>query len=213
MLEVMVHRVKQSKLVNEVIIATTTNKQDDEIIEFCEKNSVAFYRGSEENVFQRVLQTHQQFQSDVIVELTGDCPLLDATLIDEAIEVYLNNEYDYVSNGIKESYPIGMGVQVYSLKSLEKIASGVLSAMDKEHVTPQFYTTDKFTKFNIFAPDKHYFPELSLTLDTKEDYEMICKVYEHFNNKDIPLEKLISYVKQNKQLLNINGNIHRKGLS
>ncbi|AXX93549.1 hypothetical protein CPU12_11345 [Malaciobacter molluscorum LMG 25693] len=212
-LEVMINRVLKCELVDEIIVATTTNKDDDAIIKLCEKKGIKHFRGSEDNVFQRVLQAHQKFNTDVIVELTGDCPFIDPKLIDEAIKIYLDNDYEYVSNSIKSTFPIGMAIQVYSLKSLENIKKYGLNSMDKEHVTPQFYTTNRFKTFNICAPKELEFPELSVTLDTKEDYEIITKIMNYFNDDYFSIEQLVNYVRDNPNLLQINGSIKRKGLS
>lgn len=212
-LELMVNRVKKSKYLNDIIIATTINKEDDEITQWCEKNNIAYFRGSENNVYQRVLDAHIHYETDIIVELTGDCPLLDPILIDETLEVYLKGEYDYVSNCIQETYPLGMAVEVFSLDALKSIkANRELSYMDKEHVSPYFYVSNDYKVFNIEAPKEHYFPELSVTLDTKEDFEMIEKVDAQFDNIDYSLSDIIEVVNKNKQWLQLNEGIHRKGL-
>lgn len=212
-LEVMINRVLKCKLVNKIIVATTINKEDDGIINLCEKKNVEYFRGSENNVFQRVLQAHEKFETDIIVELTGDCPFIEPRLIDEAIEFYLNNDYDYVSNSIKSTFPVGMSIQVYSLKALQEVSKKELTSMDIEHVTPEFYTTKRFKTYNIEAPKNLYFPELSVTLDTKEDYEIITKIMNHFKNDYFTIEEMISYVRKNPKLLQINSSIKRKGLS
>jgi len=98
MIELMIDRVKQSKYIDEIVVATTTNDTDNPIIELCIKKGVKFYRGSEDDVLGRVLQAHKSLQSDIIVELTGDCPLVDPEIIDGIINEYLENNFDYVSN-------------------------------------------------------------------------------------------------------------------
>ncbi|MGP2658022.1 cytidylyltransferase domain-containing protein [Malaciobacter sp. WC5094] len=212
-LEVMINRLLKCEYISDIIVATTINKDDDSIVELCKSKNIKYFRGSENNVFERVLQAHQEFNSDIIVELTGDCPFIDPVLVDEAVQVYLNNSYDYVSNSIKSTFPIGMAIQVYSLKALEQISKKDLSDMDKEHVTPEFYTTNKFKTFNIEASEQLYFPELSVTLDTKEDYRLINEIMNYFKNDYFTIEELISYVKSKPSLLEINKEIKRKGLS
>ena len=93
-LEIMVERIKKAKLISNIIVATTTNKEDDVLVNWCEENNIDYFRGSENNVYDRVVKTHEKFNTDIIVELTGDCPLLDPILIDEAITVFLNNNYE-----------------------------------------------------------------------------------------------------------------------
>ena len=203
-LEVLIERVKKSKKIDKIIVATTTNKEDDPVVELCEELGISYFRGSEENVFERVLKTHQTYDSDIIVELTGDCPLLDPVLIDEAIQCFLENSYDYVSNCIDFTYPLGMAVEVFSLKSLEDINKTTLSEEDKEHVSVRFFTSEKYKAFNIKAPEELYMPTLSVTLDTKADYEMITKVYDNFGHNDFSLNEIVEFVKKNPKLLEIN---------
>jgi spore coat polysaccharide biosynthesis protein SpsF len=210
-LEIMIGRVKQSKLFDKIIVATTINKEDDEIVNWCKKNNIDYFRGSENNVYDRVWQTHKKFKTDIIVELTGDCPLLDPSLIDKGIDIFLNNDYDYVSTG--RSYPIGMAVEIFSFKDLQNISvNRELTYEDKEHVSPYFYTSGKYKVFHFEAPMDLTMPELSVTLDTIEDYNMIETVCKNFDDFDFSLKDIIGFIKSNPDLLNINQAIHRKGL-
>ena len=212
-LEIMIERIQKAKLVNNIIVATTTNAEDDVIVDWCNVNGINYFRGSENNVYERVVKAHETFKSDIVVELTADCPLLDPTLVDEAITIFLNNDYEYVSNGLETTYPIGTGVQVYSLDTLKSVAiNRQLEYQDKEHVTPYLYTSGKYTLFNIEAPSYLAMPELSITLDTIEDFELIETICKHFDNFDFSLEEIIKFVKKNPKLLEINQQIHRKGL-
>ncbi len=213
-LEIMVKRIRKAQFVNSIIVATTINQEDDLIVQWCIDNNIPYFRGSEDNVYERVLQTHKQFNSDIIIELTGDCPLIDPKLIEEALYTYLNNNYDYVSNSLKEGYPLGMAVQIYSYKTLESISiNRELEYQDKEHVTPYLYTSGKYSIFNIKAPEKHYMPHLSVTLDTIEDFHVIENVVKNFTNIHFTLEEIIAFSKKNLHLTNMNQNTHRKGLS
>lgn len=213
-LELMINRIKKAKLVDNIIVATTINKEDDEIVSWCKQNNIDYFRGSEDNVYDRVLKTHQKFNTDIVVELTGDCPLLDPKLIDEAIELFLNNDYDYISNSLEMTYPIGMAVQVYPLSVLQNVSKNrEIEYQDMEHVTPYIYTSGKYNIFNIKAPKHLQMPELSVTLDTIEDFEMIETVCKAFDDFDFSLEQIISFVKENQHLLDINQQIHRKGLN
>lgn len=203
-LEIMIERVQQSQHINEIVIATTTNKEDDPVIELCEKLNVSYFRGSEENVFERVLKTHEKYETDLIVELTGDCPLLDPLLIDEAITCFLENDYDYVSNCIDFTYPLGMAVEVFRYESLKAMGTLNLNEEDREHVSVRFYHDSSYRSHNILAPKALYFPTLSITLDTQKDYEMISTVYNHFGHNNFSLKEIITFIKNNPHLLNIN---------
>jgi spore coat polysaccharide biosynthesis protein SpsF len=211
-LALMIDRIKKSKLVDEIIVATTTNKEDDEIVNWCIANHISYFRGSENNVYDRVLKTHIKYNSDIIVELTGDCPLLDPQIIDKALDIYLNKNYDYVSTGW--DYPLGMAVQVYSLDTLKSISQNrELQYQDMEHVTPYLYTSDKYKVYAMIPNENQKLKDLSVTLDTQEDFEVIQNVTQHFDNFDFSLEEIVLFAKQNPKQVSLNHNTHRKGLS
>lgn len=209
-LEVMVERVKQSKLANKIIIATTTNLEDNVIVEWCKKNDVNFFRGSENNVYDRVLKTHQKFNTTIIVELTGDCILITAELIDYAIQLYLDNNYEYVN--VRD--PASMSAQIYSLEILESIKRGrELEYIDKEHVTPYLYTSGKYKIFQAKIYEDLDFPKITLDLDTKEDLEIINRICKNFNDFNFSYKEIAKFIKKNPHIININKHIRRKGLT
>tara|TARA_B100000787_G_C16195519_1_gene300526 strand:+ start:2617 stop:3330 length:714 start_codon:yes stop_codon:yes gene_type:complete len=209
-LEIMVNRVKKAKLVNKIIIATTTNFEDNVIVDWCKKNNIDYFRGSEDNVYERVLKAHQKFNSNIIVELTGDCILITAELIDYAIQLYLDNDYDYVS----ALDPALMSAQIYSLKILESIKNGrELEYLDKEHVTPYLYTSGKYKILNTKMYKDLDFPEVILDLDTKEDLIVIDKICKNFDNFNFSYKEIAKFIKKNPDVININKHIRRKGLT
>lgn len=213
-LQIMVERVKESKFINDIIIATTINKTDDAIVDLAKKIKVGCYRGSEENVLQRVLAAHKEFNSDIIVELTGDCPLIDPLLIDECIEFYLSNKdrYDYVSNCVERSYPDGMDTQVFPMKVLEEVAQKTDNPLDKEHVSRYIYASGEYRIYTIKAQGDLFWPDLGITLDTREDFELIKSIFEHFKDNDFTLRDILKLLRQNKEMLNINKNIKRRSM-
>ena len=209
-LEIMVERVKKAKLANKIIIATTTNFEDDVIVDWCKKNNINYFRGSENNVYDRVLKAHQKFKTDIIVELTGDCILITGELIDYAIQLYLDNEYDYVS----AIDPALMSAQIYSLKTLESIKNGrELKYLDREHVTPHLYTSGKYKIHNAKMYKDLDFPEVILDLDTKEDLMVIDKICKNFDNFHFSYKEISKFLKKNPDIININKHIRRKGLT
>ena len=208
-LEIMVNRVQKSKLKNNIIVATTTNKNDDQIIKWCRQNNIDYFRGSESNVYDRVVKAHQKFNTDIIVELTGDCILISADLIDHAIKLYLDNDYDYIS----VSDPAGMGAQVYSLETLKSITKDrELEYIDKEHVTPYLYKSGKYKTFEKKIYDDLDSPRFSFPLDTLEDFKLIEKICKNFDNIYFSFQEIVEFIKKYPEIININKNIKRKGL-
>ena len=108
LLELVVKRFKLCKNIDDIIVATTIEKQDDKIALWCEQNNIAYYRGSEENVLDRVTNASIQANADVIVQMGADSAYLDFELIDELLEVYKNGSYDYVCNDMELTYPLGI---------------------------------------------------------------------------------------------------------
>src|SRR3989338_7348983 len=117
----LIERLRIAKKINEIILATTINPEDDAIEKFCNENNTKCFRGSSEDVLNRVYSAAKIYDADIIVEVTGDCPLLDPWLIDECIDIFLMEDYDYLSNFIEQSYPPGIDVQIFTFKVLERL--------------------------------------------------------------------------------------------
>lgn len=211
-LQLMIERVIQSNKIDNLFVATTSNTTDDPIVELCESLNIKYFRGSEENVYKRVLEAHQFFETDIIVELSGDCPLIDYRVIDKGLDIFLNNAYQYVHTSC--DYPLGMATEIFSLDTLQSISKErELTQADIEHVTPYLYTSGLYKTFQFQPNENEKMPELSVTLDTKEDYEVIKSVYQHFKNNTFTVEEIVAFAKQNPQIIANNTHIKRKGLS
>lgn len=207
MLEFMVQRVKKSQLIDQIIVATTINDTDDPIFNICQKLSINCYRGSEDDVLLRVLNAHKSVNSQIIVELTGDCPLIDPKIIDQVIEIYLNNNFDYVSNSHIRSFPDGVDVQVFSFDILKEISTKTKEPYDRENVSSYIYRSGEYSLKAIIANKELFWPELRITLDDRGDYYLIKKLIEYFypNKKfEFSLKDIVNYLKENKQLLELN---------
>jgi len=207
MLEFMIQRVKKSQLIDQIIVATTINDTDDPIFNICQKLSINCYRGSEDDVLLRVLNAHKSVNSQIIVELTGDCPLIDPEIIDKVINIYLNNNFDYVSNSHIRSFPDGVDVQVFSFDILKEISIKTKEPYDRENVSSYIYRSGEYSLEAITAGKELFWPELRITLDDKGDYYLIKKIIEYFyaNKKfEFSLKDIVNYLKENKQLLELN---------
>lgn len=217
-LEFMIHRVKQAKLIDEVIVATTTNLSDDPIVSLCEQLHVPVFRGSEENVFERVWQAQKSLQSDVVCELTGDCPFIDPMVIDYALHYFMNGSFDYVSNChdvgktdfYRAEYPKGMDVEIFSFESFSKIRNTDLSKDDQEHVSLRYLQDGRFKTGRVDCPQKWCFTDLAVTLDEEADYQLLQSIANHFECADFSLEDLIAYIKEHESVLDLVKQVKRK---
>tara|TARA_B100000809_G_C15017482_1_gene487224 strand:+ start:361 stop:1056 length:696 start_codon:yes stop_codon:yes gene_type:complete len=179
-LELLIERVKRANYITDIIVATTTNIDDDPIEELCEKLKIKVFRGSEPDVLGRVHDTHSSVNSDIVVELTGDNPLIDPTLIDLCVLKYLYSNADYVSTVVEPFFPYGQAIQVFPFKMLQKLNENALTTFDREHVTPSIYNNpEKYKIINIIGNSNQYAPDQRQTLDTQEDFDRIKYLIEN----------------------------------
>jgi len=210
-LEYLIKRLKLTKSVKEIIIATTNNEKNDEIINIAKRSKIKWFKGSEKNVLERVIKTGKHFKCKNIVRITSDCPIIDPEIIDLAIESYKNNSCDYLSNTIIRSYPDGMDVEVFSLKALIKSSKFAKTTRDKEWTTWSIKKNpNKFKIINLVAPNNKKWPDLGLTLDQYEDYLFLKKIILSFKERfDFNCISIINLLKKNKSWLKINKNVKR----
>jgi spore coat polysaccharide biosynthesis protein SpsF (cytidylyltransferase family) len=224
-LQILIERLSGSRLIDETIIAATDNPQDDSIEKLGKDLGIYTFRGSESDVLGRVVGAVESVKGDVIVEITGDCPLMDHEVADNVIEEYISKypEYDYVTNiGYVENavreIPLGMDVRVFSFDELKKISGITDDPEDREHVSLYFFRTgkDKYKLHNLRVPDKwkrDYNPRLCL--DTKEDLEVIRNIYENLSavKEDFGLTDILNYLDSNRHIAEINSNVEQKTVS
>lgn len=214
MLEHMVDRVRRSVHVQEIVIALPHGAENDPIADLATQMAVYHYRGSEHDVLQRVVGAARSREADLIVQLTGDCPVVDPAVVDTCVERYLEGCWDYVANELVRTYPIGFDIAVVATDVLASTCDEPdLTDADREHVTTYIVDRpDRFRQFNLAAPPFENRPDLQVTLDTPEDYRVLRSVFEtlmprtpHFTTKDV-----IGLLNERPDLAAINRLIKRK---
>jgi len=177
-LEVMIERLRLVPELNAIVLATTLNASDDAVEALGRRLGVGVWRGSEDDVLQRVLDAARNHKADVIVELTGDCPLIDPAVVSAVVRRYLEAGVDYVSNILTRSFPIGMDTQVFAVKVLADVSRRTADAADHEHVSLYIYRhPERYSLANLLAKPAETRPQLRLTLDTAEDLRVIRAVH------------------------------------
>jgi spore coat polysaccharide biosynthesis protein SpsF len=214
-LGLLIHRLRQAKKIDDIIVATTINPLDDELEEWCKVNNVACYRGDEDDVLRRVVESHKQVESDLIVEITGDCPLTDPEIIDLGIDTYLSHDADVVTNcGNILTWPMGIYVQVFSYELLSHVEKTINDPVVREHVSLYFYEhTDVYNIINIIAPVRWESPNYRFQLDYPEDLKFIrkiCDLLEPDYGINFGIEEIMSLIKKNPYLIDININCIEK---
>ncbi len=213
MLERLVERVRRSRWIKEIVVATTMAPNDEETVRACRKMGVKSYRGSSEDVLDRVLKAAKTNGADLIVELTGDCPLLDPAVVDSVIQHYLDNKFDYVSNVLERTFPRGMDTQVFSVAVLEKVAQLTQDPADHEHVSLYIYEHPEiFHLANIEAPPNLKRPELRLTVDTPQDLNLVREIYGalYLKKPNFSLSDVIRLLDERPELKEMNAAIQQK---
>ncbi len=213
MLERMITRVRRVPSITDIIVATTKNPVDDPIAALAHQLKVKVYRGDENDVMSRVLEAAQTYSVDVIVELTGDCPVIDPEIIENVIQAYQIDDVDYCSNTLTRSYPIGMDTQVFSTSVLADAFSRTDDPCDREHVSRYIHRHPKlYTLKGVVADGERYAPNLRLTLDTKEDLLLLRAVFEKFadSNPAFTLDDILVLLKMQPELSKLNSHIEHR---
>ena len=213
MLGLMIERVKRAKTIDGIVVATTVNPDDDPIVEMAEKFNVGYFRGSEEDVLARVLGAARHFEADVIVETTGDCPLIDPAIVDKVVSDYRMGGADFVSNNLVYSTPRGMDVRVFSTEKLAEIDMRTKDPADREHVSLYFWEhPEKYNLRNVVTDLPPEVANLRLTVDTLEDFQLIQSVFEalYVKEKIFPFADIINLFERIPELAQINQDIKQK---
>jgi len=212
----LVERLKSVSRIDEIVLATTINSQDDALEDFARMNDIQCYRGSEDDVMLRVLEAIHLVNGHTVVEITGDCPLLDIEIAAQVISLYEYSDVKYASNAHVRSYPDGMDVQVFSLISLGESEKMTTNALHREHVSLHMRENPTlFPQANLVAPPSLHHPDLGLTLDEIDDFKLIKSIIENLypKNPTFGCQDIIMFLDENPDLAKINKSVKRKGNS
>ena len=208
-----VNRLNYSSLINNIVIATTTEGEDDAIEGFCAREGIDCYRGSEENVLDRYYQAAKFYKADIIVRITADCPLIDPHVSDKVISGYLKNmsNFDGASNIINRRYPRGLDTEVISLATLEKTWKEAKSPHQTEHVTPYIYEHPELFKLLSIENDVDL-SGLRWTVDEEVDLKLVRELYARLykSGKSFFLDDILQVLTKEPHLVEINKFVKQK---
>lgn len=216
MLAWVVDRSSKSGLIDQIIIATTENKNDDPIKELCDNQKWFCYRGSEFDVLDRYYQVSRITDAGIIVRLTADCPLIDPQLIDRTIETLIENQADFAANRLPppyhRTYPIGLDVEAATFEALDMAWRNAELPFEREHVMPYLY--DPENKFNIKLVNHAVdLGALRWTVDTLQDLEFIRQLLLKIDcREDFTWIDVLGVIERNPELSKINAEIVHKTL-
>lgn len=208
-----IERVKKTKKLERVVIATTTNRTDDIVAALAAEMGVDVFRGSENNVLERYYLAAKHFKATHIVRITSDCPLIDPATIDEVVETHLSAGNDYTSNTLERTYPRGLDTEVFSFKALERAHQKATLQPEIEHVTYYIYThRDQFRVANVAAPPHLRRPQYRLCVDEPDDYRLIKRIYEEIKDSNgiIDIRRVIEFLDGNPKIASMNAHVDQK---
>ena len=193
LLQYLIERIKLCSKLDHIVVATSTDKSDQEIYNFCEKNGYACYRGSLNNVASRFYELAIEYSLDVIVRLNADSPLLDHMLIELAIQHFLRENCDLVTNTFPRSFPKGQSVEVINVKKFLNAYLSYNNEDEYEHVTFHFYNHPNQYKIYNFSFEKDL-RTIQLSVDTPEDLEVFKQIISKMNRPhwEYNLEEILS---------------------
>jgi spore coat polysaccharide biosynthesis protein SpsF len=174
-----IKRLKRSKLIDKLVVATTTDPSDDQLVELLHGQGISFYRGSLDNVMKRFIDVIQNEKPDIVVRLTADCPLADARVIDLVIQEHISSGSEYTSNTLKPTYPDGLDVECFVPITLQNIYDSNPSEIECEHVTYGLYNRPDFCSTHSVEQEVDR-SNLRWTVDLPEDLDFVRAVYSAF---------------------------------
>jgi len=207
-LEHVIQRVRNCKLVDKVVVATTVHDSDDIIEDWCKKNNFEYYRGSLEDVLDRFYKVASQFKAENILRITADCPVIDSGIIDEVIEKYHEGNFDFY--GLSGEFPDGLDCTMFSFKALEITWKNSKLQSEREHVGPYMVNHPELFAIGGYEKFKNL-GHLRLTLDDPRDYQLLSTIFKKLYDIDnfFNHEMIINLLNESPELLKINSEIIR----
>ncbi len=209
LLSYLVERLRFCNHLDRIIVATTTNIEDDPVESFCKNERIAVFRGQENDVLDRYYQAAKKNTVDHIMRITADCPLIDPDICDHAADIYMTSKADYVATG--PTYAEGMDCEILSFAALEDAWRHATLGSEREHLT--LYLHNNPDKFRIIilqnrSDDGRY----RITVDRKEDFEVVKSVIEHFQDQGSSLfhiAEIKGYLDDHPEIAMLNANVIR----
>ncbi len=214
-LQHIIERLRYCKTIDDIILAIPNTEQNDILEAYAKKIGCHYARGSENDVLSRYIRAAQQFNVTDIIRVTSDCPLIDPRLVDSMVDQYFTEQVDYVAIDVDNYYPRGLDAEIFSLETLKQVNMEAHQNYEREHVTPYIYGhPELFNVKFLKAEGKLARPELRLTVDTQEDFNLINEIFKNLYSEDKMFftDDVIDFLDNNPELLLINKNIAQKKL-
>lgn len=208
MIELLLSRLSRAKEVDLIAVATSVDVRNQPLVEHVRKLGYACEQGSENDVLDRFVQAAKTHQADVVVRITGDCPLVDSELVDEVIRRFKSLEVDYFNNVSPPTYPDGLDIEVFTFNALEQASQATSKPYDREHITPYLRESGMFKTASM--QHSQDLSALRWTVDEPADFAVIEKVFQNFHPRiDFSWGEVLDLQRQQPDIFNINQHIIR----
>jgi len=208
MIELLLTRLACAAEVDQIIVATSLDERNRPLIEHVRQLGYTCEQGSENDVLDRYVKAAEKHQADVVVRITGDCPLVDPVLVDEVIRLFKTTNVDYVSNASKPTYPDGLDIEVLTFSALKQASKETNDPFDREHVTPYLRKPGRFKTASMqYTKD---LSNLRWTVDEPVDFQVMERVFQHFHPRNnFAWHEVLDLQLQHPELFNSNQHIIR----
>jgi len=203
-----VNRLKAAKLVDEIVVATTTGREDDLIEEWCKLNGTPVSRGSLDDVLDRYYRAASSFEAKTIVRITSDCPLIEPVLVDRAIQKFNKGGFSHVS--VDSSYPDGLDAEVFSFEALEKAWTEAELTSEREHVTPYIWKNPHLFSLGKIKSDIDL-SAMRWTVDDEKDMRFVTEIFEGVGagERVFHMDEVLRFLRRSPEVLKINSETAR----
>ena len=200
-----ISQLQECTEIDKIIVATTTNEEDNVISDYVKNLEIDLFRGSANDVLGRYYECARKYSLSGILRVTADCPLIDPTIVDTGLKIFKNNNYDYVTNTLNRTFPDGNETEIFSFISLERAYNEANLPSEREHVTPYFKTHPELFKNTNFE-NTDDLSHLRWTMDYEEDMKFIKLILEKISKRPILMIDILDLLQTEPDLKKINSN-------
>jgi spore coat polysaccharide biosynthesis protein SpsF len=214
MISYTLERLKKARYIDELVLATSTSESEQALVDYLEANGYPYFRGSEKNVLERYVDTANYYGGDIIIRVTGDCPLIDPVIVDEVITYFLNNCYDYVRLDVPDTFVRGFDVEIFSKEAMERTYRLTKDFEEnspyKEHVTLYMYKHPEEFSVGYVKGTEIFQKNYRLCVDTPEDFKLVKTIFESLPEQKLNAKNIIRFLDNNPELAQINKDINQR---
>jgi len=213
MLAHVIDRLKACSAYDAIVVATTVARRDDQVAELAAGAGVGVFRGDEEDVLSRYAQAAVEFDAEVVVRVTADCPLIDPVISAETVRYFLSGDFDYVGAGVGGGFPRGLDTEVFSRGVLMEVHEVAEDRPSREHVTYWIYNhPERFRLGQYQAPAELRRPQYRLCVDEEDDFRLISEIYGRLYRpcEIIDVRRVIDLLDREQALATVNSGVSQK---